>query len=230
MHCQHGLLMNWQEQESPKMSLSHFLRVHYQYEEVVYYMLYAFDACLQCLYGSLMGWNQTETYKNWMHVTPVYAILTLTVLNFWKFTSYCSLKPLLSGMVEVVPAHTSPTLHPPSPPTSTLRVNILTLVHSTFKLTWQAVCVRGGRCFCTLSACTGNWMAGKEGLQQKLRTSQFVLHFTLTLKVLNFWKFTSYCSLKPLWSGMGEVVPARTSPTLHPPSPPTVHQLSWLAL
>ena len=52
----------------------------------------------------------------------------------------------------------------------------------------------------------------------------------LTLKVLNFWKFTSYCSLKPLWSGMGEVVPARTSPTLHPPSPPTVHQLPWLAL
>ena len=37
---------------------------------------------------------------------------------------------------------------------------------------------------------------------------------------------------KPLWYvvGHGEVVPARTSPTLHPPSPPTVHQLSWLAL
>ena len=52
----------------------------------------------------------------------------------------------------------------------------------------------------------------------------------LTLKVLNFWKFTSYCRLKPLWSGMGEVVQARTSPTLHPPSPPTVHQVSWLAL
>ena len=50
------------------------------------------------------------------------------------------------------------------------------------------------------------------------------------LKVLNFWKFTSYCSLKPLWSGMGEVVLARTSPTLHSPSPPTVYQLSWLAL
>ena len=29
---------------------------------------------------------------------------------------------------------------------------------------------------------------------------------TLALKVLNFWKFTSYCSLKPLWSGVGEVV------------------------
>ena len=52
----------------------------------------------------------------------------------------------------------------------------------------------------------------------------------LTLTVLNFLKFTSYCSLKPLWSGMGEVVPARTSPTLHPKSPPTVHQLSRLAL
>ena len=52
----------------------------------------------------------------------------------------------------------------------------------------------------------------------------------LALKVRNFWKFTSYCSLKPLQSGMGEVVPPRTSPTLHPPSPPTMHQLSWLAL
>ena len=42
----------------------------------------------------------------------------------------------------------------------------------------------------------------------------------LTLKVLNFCKFTSSCSVKPLWSCMGEVVPARTSPTLHlhPPS------------
>ena len=29
---------------------------------------------------------------------------------------------------------------------------------------------------------------------------------------------------------MGEVVPARTSPTLPPPSPPTVYQLSRLAL
>ena len=48
----------------------------------------------------------------------------------------------------------------------------------------------------------------------------------LTLKVLNFWKCTSCCSLKPLRSGMGEVVPARTSPTLHPPSPLTVHQLT----
>ena len=36
----------------------------------------------------------------------------------------------------------------------------------------------------------------------------------------------SYCSLTPLCSGMGEVVPARTSPTLLPPSPRTVLSLS----
>ena len=36
----------------------------------------------------------------------------------------------------------------------------------------------------------------------------------------------SYCSLKPLCSGMEEVVPARTSPTLPPPSPRTVLSLS----
>ena len=55
--------------------------------------------------------------------------------------------------------------------------------------------------------------------------------YTLTLKVLNFWKFTwkwsewisgRYCNSKPVWSGMREVVPARTSLTLHPPSPPIV--------
>ena len=39
------------------------------------------------------------------------------------------------------------------------------------------------------------------------------------------WISDSYCSLKPLWSTMRDVVPARTSPPLHPPSPPT---LLWL--
>ena len=38
----------------------------------------------------------------------------------------------------------------------------------------------------------------------------------------NGWISDSYCSLKPLCSGMGEVVPARTSLTLLPPSPRTV--------
>ena len=60
--------------------------------------------------------------------------------------------------------------------------------------------------------------------------AKIICSMHLTLKVLNFWKFTSCCSLKPLRSAMGEVVPARTSLTLHPPSPPTVHQSSWLAL
>ena len=40
------------------------------------------------------------------------------------------------------------------------------------------------------------------------------------------WISDSYCSLKPLCSGMGEEVPARTSPTLLPPSPRTVLSLS----
>ena len=71
-----------------------------------------------------------------------------------------------------------------------------------------------------------NWIALVGQLGQQYRNTGI----PLTLKVLYFWKFTSYCNLKPLWSGMGEVVPARTSPTLHPPSPPTVHQLSRLAL
>ena len=38
----------------------------------------------------------------------------------------------------------------------------------------------------------------------------------------------SCCSLRPLWSGMGEVVPACTSLTLHPSSPPTVLYLFCL--
>ena len=73
----------------------------------------------------------------------------------------------------------------------------------------------------------GNVLCCEFVMRLKINTIIFTL---LSLKVLNFWKFSSYWSLKPLWSGMGEVVPARTSLTLHPPSPPTVHQLSRLAL
>ena len=40
------------------------------------------------------------------------------------------------------------------------------------------------------------------------------------------WISDSYCNIKPLCSGMGEVVLARTSPTLLPPSPRTVLSLS----
>ena len=77
------------------------------------------------------------------------------------------------------------------------------------------------------------------------------LSTSLTLKVLFFFEnslrngvggsLDSYCSLKPLWSGMGEVVPARTSTNPASPIPShcaviilfrsvPVHQLSWLAL
>ena len=87
-------------------------------------------------------------------------------------------------------------------------------------VTWSVLSWSGGHEFASLSSELG------------LRSISVQSHTLtkLTLKVLNFWKFTSYCSLKPLWSGIGEVVPARTLPTLHPPSPPTVHQLSRLAL
>ena len=55
------------------------------------------------------------------------------------------------------------------------------------------------------------------------------VHLTLTLPSPSAGvsgSLDSYCSLKPLCSGMGEVVPARTSPTLLPPSPRTVLSLS----
>ena len=61
--------------------------------------------------------------------------------------------------------------------------------------------------------------------------SQYVTAvISLTLKVLNFWKLTSYCRLNPYGRAWGKQCRFVTSPTLHPPSPPTVHQLSWLAL
>ena len=69
---------------------------------------------------------------------------------------------------------------------------------------------------CTLVNCLQLFMDCYFLCMSQRSIHQFVM---LTLKVLNFWKFTSYCSLKPLWSGMGEVVPACTSPTLYAPIP-----------
>ena len=40
--------------------------------------------------------------------------------------------------------------------------------------------------------------------------------FVFTAAGVIGWISDSYCSIKPLCSGMGEVVPARTSPTLLP--------------
>ena len=65
--------------------------------------------------------------------------LTLKVLNFWKFTSYCSLKPLWSGMggssagsyladpTSLIPSHCASIVA-----TSTLRVNVLFVIHVLF--------------------------------------------------------------------------------------------------
>ena len=52
-----------------------------------------------------------------------------------------------------------------------------------------------------------------------LQSSKF-LKIDLEMEWVDLWQLL-FC-LKPLWSGMGEVVPGRTSPTLHHPSPPTV--------
>ena len=49
-----------------------------------------------------------------------------------------------------------------------------------------------------------------------------LLHEVLIPNCVIGWISDSYCSIKPLCSDMGEVVPARTSPTLLPPSPRTV--------
>ena len=60
-----------------------------------------FSMCsLQILLFSLVQRRSTESQMcedNGLHVY----LLTLKVLNFWKFTSYCSLKPLWSGTLRV---------------------------------------------------------------------------------------------------------------------------------
>ena len=82
-----------------------------------------------------------------------------------------------------------------------------------------------------------HWQLGSEG--QRILTGMNSVKVFSLLSLINTLTLTlpgpsagvsgsldSYCSLKPLCSGMGEVVPARTSPTLLPPSPRTVLSLS----
>ena len=94
-------------------------------------------------------------------------------------------------------------------------------LHSTrqLMLTLKAPSREPAVCCCVVVAAAYTNRGGRPGLPN------------CGFKVLNFYKFTqkwnerisdSYCTLNPLWSSMGEVVPARTSLTLHPPSPPTV--------
>ena len=77
---------------------------------------------------------------------------------------------------------------------------------------------------------TDNWtMANSPTYRHKFAKSGDSGRLTLTLPGPSAGvsgSFDSYCSLKPLCSGMGEVVPARTSTTLLPPSPRTVLSLS----
>ena len=72
------------------------------------------------------------------------------------------------------------------------------------------------------------WHSFAKDLVVNLHSLRSHLVNTYTAKPIcwNGWISDRYCSLKPLCSGMGEVVPARTSPTLLPPSPRTVLSLS----
>ena len=102
-------------------------------------------------------------------------------------------------MGDAVLARTSPTLHPPSPPTV------------------QSFVRFPGETAHFLHLCDDTW----QETRQKTGTQGFQRLVHGHIKAVISFK-CSYCSLKPLWSGMGDAVPARTSPTLHPPSPPTV--------
>ena len=69
----------------------------------------------------------------------------------------------------------------------------------------------------------------RGSLPAQIQVTFFMFPLTLTLPGPSAGmsgSLDSYCSLKPLCSGTGEVVPARTSPTLLPPSPRTVLTLS----
>ena len=80
-------------------------------------------------------------------------------------------------------------------------------------------------CFTPVSAENGF----NSAVESLIDSYQLELYLTLKLPgpaAGMGWISDSYCSLKPLCSGMGEVVPARTSPTLLPPSPRTVLSLS----
>ena len=66
-------------------------------------------------------------------------------------------------------------------------------------------CVSTAKCqpytiFPRLSACSQMTAWSRRSAGSKKGHYEFAF---LTLKVLNFWKFTRYCSLKPLWVGHG---------------------------
>ena len=84
-------------------------------------------------------------------------------------------------------------------------------------LGWSHQCL----CLSTMLLCPLCWLLMAEYWYDDLFNT-----YTSKPSCWNGWISDSCCSLKPLCSGMGEVVPARTSPTLLPPSPRTVLSLS----
>ena len=112
--------------------------------------------------------------------------------------------------------------------------------HSTFRIGIDSVsCIDVRACIISLTALVtqfsldllsvGHFLRDKVVTQANNQFPTLYNHLTLTLPGPSAGvngSLDSYCSLKPLCSGMGEVVSARTSPTLLPPSPRTVLSLS----
>ena len=121
---------------------------------------------------------------------------------------------------------------------------IITLITNTQNVCfkdWPSITVKNSQnlpLFCAWHVCLiiimcDLWLLDCQILSSAYKISTFMLSFsfllTLTLPGPSAGvsgSLDSYCSLKPVCSGMGEVVPACTSPTLLPPSPRTVLSLS----
>ena len=80
--------------------------------------------------------------------------------------------------------------------------------------------------YCDFHKCVSKGQLGNAINMQKRLISPGFNTYTASPSAGVSGSLDSYCSLKPLCSGMGEVVPARTLPTLLPPSPRTVLSLS----
>ena len=177
--------------------------------------------CITCMY----------TRDNSTNLLPCVVELWVNLLNLHKEeVSISSSAAFLSGPTDILAIFCLGTnlivrncfIHLPSKCVDTLLCKLETHKEMAF-LSTSSLGVQQNYKLCAIS--TGLYFF-------QIVSRVYCLCFLLfAYKVLIFWKFTlkwtwwisySYCSLKPLWSGMGEVVPARTSPTLHPPSPPTV--------
>ena len=81
-------------------------------------------------------------------------------------------------------------------------------------------------CTCVLNDCHTENIGP---LRVVFRSNRYLNTYTARPVCWSGWISDSYSSLKPLCSGMGEVVPARTSPTLLPPSPRRVAKDVWFS-